>query len=45
MVGQVWVALLLYKTDLVVCRKLQQIWAELAGKHKATKFVQSVSIF
>mmetsp|Transcript_4515 Transcript_4515/g.11534 ORF Transcript_4515/g.11534 Transcript_4515/m.11534 type:complete len:266 (+) Transcript_4515:109-906(+) len=38
----VWVVLLLYSTDLPVCRRLQQILAVLACKHKHTKFVQSV---
>jgi len=39
----VFVALLLYRTDLPVCRLLQQHFATLAPKFKQTKFVQSVA--
>eukprot|EP00729_Bicosta_minor_P010828 gene10827-34236_t len=39
----VFVALLLYRTDLPVCRLLQQHFATLAPKFKNTKFVQSVA--
>eukprot|EP00045_Choanoeca_perplexa_P002314 m.23895 g.23895 ORF g.23895 m.23895 type:complete len:238 (+) comp11445_c0_seq1:41-754(+) len=39
----VWVVVFLYKNEVLVCRRLQQILKELAAKFPAVKFVQSVS--
>ncbi|EDQ84080.1 uncharacterized protein MONBRDRAFT_30617, partial [Monosiga brevicollis MX1] len=39
----VWVIVYLYKPDLLVCRRLQQILGQLAEKFPTVKFVQSIS--
>lgn len=39
----VWVVLLLYAPDNVVCRRLIQIFQQLSAKYTSTKFVQSVA--
>jgi hypothetical protein len=39
----VFVCLLLYRTDLLVCERLRQIFGILAVKFPHTKFVQSVA--
>eukprot|EP00730_Choanoeca_flexa_P005869 TRINITY_DN12036_c0_g1_i5.p2 TRINITY_DN12036_c0_g1~~TRINITY_DN12036_c0_g1_i5.p2 ORF type:complete len:200 (+),score=61.44 TRINITY_DN12036_c0_g1_i5:16-615(+) len=39
----VWVVVFLYKNEVLVCRRLQQILKQLASKFPAVKFVQSIS--
>ncbi|EGD76790.1 hypothetical protein PTSG_08141 [Salpingoeca rosetta] len=39
----IWVILHLYKTDNLICRRLQGILQQLASKFPAVKFLQSVS--
>eukprot|EP00049_Salpingoeca_infusionum_P001470 m.48527 g.48527 ORF g.48527 m.48527 type:complete len:197 (+) comp11046_c0_seq2:2-592(+) len=39
----IWVIVFLYKNELIVCRRLQQILAGLAAKYAEVKFVQSIS--